>query len=66
MVTTGDDDNLAFFNLIYETMFAVDPTGPATRKLEAERLRFSGPIERGATNLFEKSENSVSLTFVGL
>jgi hypothetical protein len=54
VITTGDDYNLTFFNLINKTMFTVNPAGPATGELKTEGFWFSSSIKGGSPDFFNK------------
>lgn len=41
----GKDDCVVFSNFIYQAMFLVNATTPATFKLMLQRFRFAYPIE---------------------
>ncbi len=52
MKTAGKDANLFFsiFDLIYQTMFLVDPAGPTTGQFVLQLLGLSGAFKRCALN----------------
>lgn len=58
MVPTGQDTDLVFLDLIDQSVFLVDSTGPAAGKLMPERLRLAGSFKRGALHLFEQLDNA--------
>ncbi len=54
MISTSDNNNLNFFNLVDKPMFPVNPARPATGKLKTEGFRFTCALKRGSPNFFKK------------
>src|SRR6266568_9651784 len=66
VITTGDNNNFIFFNLVNKTMFTVNPAGPAPGELKTEGFWFSCSIKGGSPDFFKKRQNSVGLAFISL
>lgn len=66
VIATGDNYDLCFFNLVDQSMFPVNPSRPATGKLETKGFWFSRTLERGSPNFFKKCQNPFGLAFICL
>ncbi len=66
MIAAGNNYDLCFFHLVDKPMFSVNPTRPATGKLEAEGFRFPCTLKRGSPNFFKKCQDPFGMAFISL
>lgn len=66
MVTAGENSDFIFFHLINQTVFAVDPAGPAAGKFVFEGFGFAGSDEWIPLNLpdhFQDAQGFLAVLF---